>query len=546
VDAVVSTAQPVIVQEDRALLVQQRLGKGWVAYLSLDPTAAPFNAWAGTLTFWARLLEPGSALPPGIPTDISPRALEAENMQNPLNNLPALKLPSLGWLALLLGVYITLVGPVNYLALRAWRRLAWAWFTIPLLTLTFSAGGILLGYRLRGSDIVVNQISVVPLTVDGAGAPARSYVGLFSPTRAAYNVTLGDSAADSGGPLVSLLPAAPWLSRQPAYGGQQTLQIVQDELTHVRDIDVNQWALRAFQVETIVEPEEVSLEIAMTLDHELAHGTLYNGLDQPLTDVIVVGGSRFARLGDWAAGERREFEVTWELMEDAFPMVVFNPNFNNPEAPRRESMVRTEVMDIYLQRGQMTLDDLTLFAWSAWSPVQVRVEDTRESHERTTLLVKPVPLTFEEGPIELPGGYLPATLVELDGQAGPCGRGNTQFYLGRGHVVLDYHLPQGLQHVRPTTMTLQVYPTGRGFDDVPPPENAVPTDMPGVQVYDWHGDLWVALNEGRPSFIYTFPDPARFLDPVNMTVRIRAVHDNDGGTCSHFDLGMSGTLRNSD
>jgi hypothetical protein len=548
-DPAASDVKPVIVQDDRPLLVQQSLGKGWVAYLALDPTAAPFNAWAGTLAFWARLLEPGSALPPGMPTDISYRALEAENMQNPLNNLPSLKLPSLGWITLLLGVYILLVGPLNYLALRAWRRLALAWLTIPMLTLTFSVGGIMLGYRLRGSDVVINQISIVPLTSDGTAAPARSYVGLFSPTRAGYNITIERDAenpagaADPVGPLVSLMPTAPWLSRQPVYSGQQSLHIAQGSSTRVRDIDVNQWALRAFQVENVVEAEAVTLAITMTLDHERARGTLYNGLDQPLTDVMVVGGSRYARLGDWAAGERRAFEVVWERMGDSFPMAAFNPNFNSPEAPPRGRMVQMEVMDIYLQRGQMTLDDLTLFAWSTWSPVQVRAENTRESHEQITLFVKPVPLTFPEGQVKLPVGALPASLVEVDGQAGPCGRGNTQFYLGRGHIVLDYHLPQGLQHVHPTTMTFQVYPVGMGFDVVPPPDNAIPADIPRVQVYDWHDELWVALNQGQPAFAYTFPTPERFLDPVNLTVRVRAEHDNDGGTCSNFNLGLSGTLR---
>ncbi len=532
-----SNVKPVIVQDNHPLLVQQNLSKGWIAYLALDPTAAPFNAWAGTLAFWAKLLEPGAALPPGMPTDISYRALEAENMQNPLNNLPALKLPSLGWLALLLGVYIALVGPGNYLVLRAWQRLAWAWLTIPTLTLIFSASGIMLGYRLRGSDIVINQISIVPLASDSAEVPARSYVGLFSPTRADYNVTVEQNA------LVSLLPAAPWLSRQPAYSGQQSLHIVQGELTHVRDIDVNQWALRAFQVETMVNAETVTLAVTMTLDNKLARGTLYNGLAQPLTDIIVVGGSRYARLGDWAAGEHRAFEAAWEPIGDSFPMAIFNPNINSPEAPPRESMVQMEVMDIYLQRGQMTLDDLTLFAWSTWSPVPVRVEGTRESHEQTTLLVKPVPLTFSEDQVKLPVGYLPASPVEIEGQAGPCGRGNTQFYLGRGHIVLDYHLPQGLQRVHPTTMTFQVYPVGMGFDVVPPPENAIPAaDIPSIQVYDWRDELWVALNQGEPAFAYTFPTPERFLDPVNLTVRVRAEHDNDSGTCSHFNLGLSGVL----
>ena len=48
-----------------------------------------------------------------------------------LQNLPVLALPSLNILAVLLGVYIVFVGPVNYLVLRRLKKLDWGWVTIP-------------------------------------------------------------------------------------------------------------------------------------------------------------------------------------------------------------------------------------------------------------------------------------------------------------------------------------------------------------------------------------------------------------------------------
>lgn len=90
-------------------------------------------------------------------------------MSSALSQLPSLDLPSVRGLGILLAIYIALVGPVNYLLLRWFRRLHWAWITIPLLTLIFSAGSFGIGYAMRGTDLILNHIAVVEpsLTIRG-------------------------------------------------------------------------------------------------------------------------------------------------------------------------------------------------------------------------------------------------------------------------------------------------------------------------------------------------------------------------------------------
>ena len=100
---------------------------------------------------------PGATYPLYRPPDVSEAQYASQRLGYTLTNLPSLDLPSVRWLAVLLALYIALVAPANYLLLRRWGRMEWAWGTIPALTLIFAAGAYGIGYGLRGNDIILNQ-----------------------------------------------------------------------------------------------------------------------------------------------------------------------------------------------------------------------------------------------------------------------------------------------------------------------------------------------------------------------------------------------------
>ena len=178
------TATPSSAEQGKALLVQNSLDDGWVAYLALDPAGDLFTSWAGALNFWQLLLQPDRGDWSGdSPSDVSPLSVEGGQMSVALNNLPALDLPSLRLLTVLLGVYILLIGPINYLLLRRFARLDWAWVTIPLITILFSVGSFSIGTLTRGDEVILNQISIIPLSPTGSTPAVRNYIGpLFTVT----------------------------------------------------------------------------------------------------------------------------------------------------------------------------------------------------------------------------------------------------------------------------------------------------------------------------------------------------------------------------
>ena len=113
---------------------------------------------------------------------------------NAVNTLPSLALPPIGGLLILLAGYILLVGPINYFVLRRIDRREWAWVTMPLLVVGFAAAAYLYGNTLRGGQVIINSVAIVRGAPDTTEASARAYVGVFSPTRATYQLEIPGGA----------------------------------------------------------------------------------------------------------------------------------------------------------------------------------------------------------------------------------------------------------------------------------------------------------------------------------------------------------------
>jgi hypothetical protein len=485
-------------QDGRALLVKQPRGQGWVSYLALDPTASPFDAWTGTLPFWVKLLDPGFILINDTPAHMQ----EAAQMNGPLSDMQALDLPSINSLALLLGLYILVVGPVNYLLLRRLRLLAWAWVTIPILTLAFSIGGFSLGYALRGADVIVKQISILPLSPGASYLPARTYIGLFSPSNTTYDVQVGGNA------LVSRLSGGP-------------LNVIQEKTALVQGLGVGQWTMEGLQAQTWLDDETLNLDATLTFKDGRVQGTIHNNLERPLHDAILLAGSRYARLGDLDAGKETAVEA---VLQSA----------GNPFFPSTSSRERGLLLSTYfdiLQKASYSSVDTTLLAWTDLNPIEVQIKGTqgvKTNWQRTTLVVARLPLSPGDGRIEFPPGLIRGRPIELAGLVGECASPDT-IQVSDGYMVLEYQPPLTEWTWQPTALTISVNSTEQG------------SPVPTLLVYNWTDGVWMTLGDIDSGPVYSIDDPGSFVNPVDSTIRLR-VQGIGGGVCHRFDVGLKGLI----
>lgn len=531
-------------QEGTALVQEWQLGNGTADFVALDLASSPFDAWNGTAGFWEALLAPGATYPEGMPVDMSPRQMRSDQMNYALSNLPSLDLPSIRGIGILLAAYVLLVGPVNYLILRWRRRLHLAWITIPVFTIAFSLGAFSLGYAMRGTDLILNKVAVVELRPDGSGN-VNSYLGLFSPARQSYEIEV------SGSGLVSPLRPSydPWGGQGGPSAGAEAV-FLQGDPGVVRGLTVNQWSMQAFMTETTWDGIG-SIQGDLVLDGQQLSGTVQNQTDFNLTDVVVILGNQFTRLGDMAAGESKT--VTMDvptLVGQPFesPVIyrLFSEFFDRPSptGPPREAQLKQAVLESVFPWGTnpgtwsssvsrpRTAESLeaVFLGWFDHAPPEVSIGRRKPAQQTTALLYATLPMRLAEGnTVSLPPGIIPGTVIEMPQEGGYCGpMGSPAVYFNQGQAVFEYHMPEVAQGVEVSDLVVHIG-TDMGL-----------SRAPATAIYNWDSGSWEDLADATPGRNLV-PASQGLINP-NGDIRLRLSSDNFiGGGCFYVALGLEGS-----
>ena len=313
-----------------------------------------------------------------------------------------------------------------------------------------------------------------------------------------------------------------------------TLNVLQGEPTIVRELGVNQWAMQSFKAESVLADNGLMLNSTLSLEGGKITGSLRNDIGRNLEDIILLSGTRFARLGDLAAGEERSIDASFEANNGApFPWALFNDFSRN--GPSRDQQRRQSILEAYFQTnfGQpLTPNGMLLLGWTDLEPLTVEVADTQVTRVQTTLVTLNVPPTIIDGRLSLPPGSLVGRVIETANEAGECGPGG-RLWINNGSAVLEYRLPTQAQTLAITELTLFA-----SRDGMPGPQA-----MPTVELYEWSTESWVELDELQSGDEVTIESAERFFNPVNNTIRLQATDGvNNTGGCSIFDFAIEGEV----
>ena len=163
-----------LLADDKGLpwIVERPVGWGSVTYLAFDPGNPPLSSWSKAPDFWRTL---GDEV--GV-NDVPPFEI-----RNPrpmvLSQISGGAMPSLTLLFLIFFVYLLVVGPGNYLALKKISRLEYAWLTIPLITVIFTGGVYLAGKAQRSNTVHLSQYSVVLASPGTGGGLANGGMAIY-------------------------------------------------------------------------------------------------------------------------------------------------------------------------------------------------------------------------------------------------------------------------------------------------------------------------------------------------------------------------------
>ncbi|MEN9936534.1 MAG: hypothetical protein RLZZ387_3113 [Chloroflexota bacterium] len=372
-EAALSSVQPLtgseLIPPGEPLAYRWRYGVGSVTFTSFD--LAALRGWPGETPLWGAVLEPLAAFVPGTAARVNQTSL----LQNVLQ-LPALGLPSAGVLMAFLLGYILLIGPLNYLLLRRLGRLEWAWLTIPLTVLVFSAGLYAVGFGGRGGSSQLSQVAVVQGAEGQPRGFATAYVGLFSPRRASYTIGV------PGGALVSETRGFDELP------GRDAVVLADDAGVSVPDVLVDIGSVRTLVAETPVDLP-LGVQSALRDDGGALSGEIRYDGPAALEDAVLVRGVAFQELGTLSPGASQQINLSTAAR--SFPWGVRLPEaglFNRKQLlSSLFSGESARLAGAATPNGAIDADGVYLLGWATTPSVPVQVDGREQQQSALTLYI---------------------------------------------------------------------------------------------------------------------------------------------------------------
>lgn len=295
------TGANVLAGQDGAPLVATRnWGRGTVTSLAFDPSTNALGSWSGAGAFWQNLAL-DNPQPVGLQEPFDGSSSGSPEVADVLRDIPGLALPPTWLLGLILLIFIIVIGPVNYLVLRAVDRRELAWVTIPLVTIVFAGAIYLVGATTKGRSIVLNTASIVRISPGVRSAEVMAFYGLFTPTRGIRDVAL------SGESLVQPF-SRNGLGDNAELGSD--VRFEQGAGTAVREASFAQWTQRTIATQGRIDPAPVAAKVELRWDGQKVVGTVTNSSSSPIEDMLLVYNNAYQSVGSLAPGA--SVTVDWQ------------------------------------------------------------------------------------------------------------------------------------------------------------------------------------------------------------------------------------------
>jgi len=489
-------------------------GAGRVSFVGIDLATEPFRAWPGAPALWTRLIPDERLLEQWGGT--GPVDDEVANvMTSALANLPSLAVPSAELLLAIIVGYILLIGPLSYLVLRRLDRRELAWVVAPILALIFSGVSYSIGLSMKGSQIIVNQISVVRSAADGTAASVSTYAGIFSPVRETYDLTVRGEA------LISALAVN---NIDPTLVGQAVRYAMeQGDPAHLRGLEVKVGTQQSVRAEAVI-PYTPSLHVTWSVTTTELQGRATNEGPEPMEEVAAISSNGGVMIGSLDPGESKTFHMPLRNTNgSSTSMQVYGLSGSDPTSPaQRQVAVRSQVIDGLVGAGggfpgpkgggTSGIDrGPFLIGWQAnASALEVELDGQEIQRYAQSVEVISGHATLGPGPVTISPSELSTEVVATEGEASQVAPGSVS--LANGEVTFRIGLPLEATGLVPSAITIiAANDAATVFYDQ---ENvgAFLADGFRAAVYDTVASEWVDLGDLSLGSRFEVPDPSRVLD----------------------------------
>ncbi len=496
-------AQALVEQNGIPIFAWKSVGFGAVYYLAADPSVNPLRGWVGMKTLYEQSLAAHSPLPSWAVT-----TFDSTGYSNPaeqaLGAMKELSMPSILYICGLLGLYVVVMGPLNFLVLRRAKRRELAWMTIPALVILFSCVFYATGFSFRGFTPILNRLMVIQAWDGLPQAKVKALVGIYSPVRAEYEVT-----ADEG-----FMPYAFSGNFGDLQTDNQWALIQQDDSMTVPGARLEIAGMKAL----ILEGSLPALPISHTLTIDLGTaspavtGAVVNSSEFTLRDAMLITPGGWKKLGDLKPGASANVNLILRATSSSFYSLQASDilNFNSismqpdVEASRRYAFLQTAltISDYsYMNTGNW---GVYLMGWLDRSDLPVGVDGRRYNSVDTVLYVHNLAPEIKTAGDTL---YLPSGFFAWE-SSNPLISPYTVYEIPDEGYILRFRPAIPVQFRSVQSLKLMLVSSNPGV----------------LTAYAWNFETesWARLQADKMTI--TISNPEQFVAP-NGEVRIRVVQD---------------------
>ncbi|HMU92956.1 MAG TPA: hypothetical protein PKE43_08110 [Anaerolineales bacterium] len=286
-------ATTLVDQSGIPVLVEKQVGFGKVYFFAADPGLEPLNNWVGMLAIYEHLL--GFRSPKPVWAN---GYWDAYQINDALSSMPELSLPSFVYICCWLGLYVFVVGPLNYFVLRRIKRPELAWVSIPILVILFTMLAYFSGYAYRGTRPVLNRLMMAQGWEGVSQSQVNAVIGVYSPSRTTYTVETQEQFMLRPTPITS----------GNLQGNDDWTSIKTQDGTSMPDIRVEIGGMQVVGATGYLPALTVQSDLTITLGNHVPElsGTITNTGDYTIKDAVLVTASQWAPLGDIAPGQTKK------------------------------------------------------------------------------------------------------------------------------------------------------------------------------------------------------------------------------------------------
>jgi hypothetical protein len=300
-------------QAEHALIVHSARGLGSVTFVAFDPDQEPMASWGATAAILNRLVIDSHFAEHG--NEQVGKGFQSSNagfddisgqLRSSLDRFEGVTPTRFMWVAGLLGMFIVVIGPLDYYVLSRFERLHWTWGSFPVAILLFSLIAVSMVSALRTSPPAMNQIEIIDIDSLTQTVRGSNYASVYSPATAAYSFEM--SQWSDAIPSENHQVLACWLGF-PGAGlgglGRSSFQVLID---HQYEVDLTDGQIRSIPVQhsgtrslAARWSADSSLVVKSALVTEPAsgalRGTLQNPFDFDLHEALILFDGRVYPLG---------------------------------------------------------------------------------------------------------------------------------------------------------------------------------------------------------------------------------------------------------